>query len=228
MDSPLHARYIVKLLPVLPVTSFQPPLSSSGSSASDSLGVSPPVIIRVAQYQDLPKLADLLVDSFHHSTGWLRLFYPLMRLSTQEDLRHRISSGSSTYMCLVAIVQDTDCIVGTIEMTLQASVPWQLRKGQHLYISSLAVHRDYRRCGIARQLLLNCEKTARVMGFHDLYLHVLDNNQPARQLYLAMNYQLQCSDPDWLALLPGQPQRLLLHKQLLPLATQQPTTCYER
>ncbi len=106
-------------------------------------------------------------------------------------------------------------------MTLQATAPWQLRKGQYLYISSLAVRQPYRRCGIARQLLLNCEKTARIMGYHDLYLHVMENNHPAQQLYLTMGYQLQQNDPDWLALLPGQPRRLLLHKHLLPLSPYQ-------
>ncbi|MCS6815357.1 MAG: GNAT family N-acetyltransferase [Cyanobacteria bacterium] len=204
---------------------------SSYSPTVSTIAPPTPITIRVAQYRDLPGLATLLVDSFHSHHGFLRLLRPILRLGAQEDLRLRLGRASSSYLCLVAVTsvmtrpatlgsapRAHEQVVGTIELTVQTAAPRHSHQGQYLYISSLAVHRHYRRCGIARQLLVNCEKTARIMGFSDLYLHVIEGNKPAQALYQRMGYQLERYDPDLLALLPGQPQRLLLRKHLPKLS----------
>jgi hypothetical protein len=56
-------------------------------------------------------------------------------------------------------------------------------------------------------------------GFCDLYLHVLEDNHQARQLYLKTGYeqlQVESSVGAWLL---GRPKRLFLHKQLTPATT---------
>lgn len=213
------------------VKTVTPSSHSSCDPTVSTIAPPTPITIRVAQYRDLPGLATLLVDSFHSHHGFLRLLRPILQLGAKEDLRLRLGRASSSYLCLVAVTpvitrpatvgsapRSHDHVVGTIELTVQMAAPWHSHKGQYLYISSLAVHRHYRRCGIARQLLVNCEKTARIMGFSDLYLHVMDDNKPAQVLYQRMGYQLERHDPDLLALFPGQPQRLLLRKHLPKLS----------
>jgi ribosomal protein S18 acetylase RimI-like enzyme len=61
---------------------------------------------------------------------------------------------------------------------------------------------------------LACEQTALDWGFPDIYLHVLENNHQARQLYLKTGYQLRQIEPSYGAWLLGRPKRLLLQKHL--------------
>jgi ribosomal protein S18 acetylase RimI-like enzyme len=197
---------------------------------SESLSNSSHLIIRAAEPKDLASLAEVLTDSFHSQAGIMRWIYPLLRMGIYEDLRGRLRSTSPHYICLVAVKPSrsmtatypgdaSDDLAGTIEMGLRSTQPWQIRDSQYLYLSNLAVRPEYRRQGIAKQLLIDCERRALAWGFQDLYLHVLDNNHPARQLYLNAGYELQKEEPSWNSWLLRQPQRLFLHKHLIPSST---------
>lgn len=99
-------------------------------------------------------------------------------------------------------------------IALRSPPSWQPHASQYPYISNLAVRKSYRRQGVARQLLLACERTSLEWGFPDLYLHVLENNHQARQLYLKAGYQLRQVEPSYSAWLFGQPKRLFLQKHI--------------
>jgi ribosomal protein S18 acetylase RimI-like enzyme len=144
-----------------------------------------------------------------------------MRLGIYQDLRSRLLSNSPNHACLVGVQKRSarqapaqGWVVGTVEVTLRPLSPWQSYALKSPYISNLAVKTNCRRQGIAQRLLLACERTVREWGLQDLYLHVLDNNQPALQLYLKAGYQLQEADPLWTTYFFKRPRRLLLHKQL--------------
>jgi ribosomal protein S18 acetylase RimI-like enzyme len=196
-----------------------------------------PFIIRTARQNDLNILADVLAQSFHTQEGVGGWLYPLLRMGIYEDLRTRIRSKALHHACLVAVsnvptsapISDvmrknlpalgvvpgmSDPIVGTIEIGLRAQPFWQLRYKRQLYLSNLAVKREYRRKGIAQQLLLVCERIALDWGYTDLYLHVLEDNQPARRMYLKAGYevmQVESSLGSWIL---GRSRQLFLHKQL--------------
>lgn len=173
----------------------------------------PRFTIRAAQVRDLTALAEILTDSFHPQTGIVRWAYPILRLGIYEDLRNRLRSASPHYLCLVAAVADShEQLAGTVELALRSPPSWQPQNSQHPYISNLAVTTSYRRQGVARQLLLACERTVIEWGFSDAYLHVLENNHQARQLYLKTGYQLAQVESSCSAWLLGRPKRLLLHK----------------
>lgn len=166
--------------------------------------------IRAAQLNDLTGVAEILTDSFHSQQGILGWAYPLLRLGIYEDLRNRLRSTSPHHVCLVAAIGDK--LAGTVEMGVRSI---ELRaSSSYPYLSNLAVHPDARRQGVAGKLLLNCERVALSWGFHDLYLHVLENNHQARQLYFKLGYQLHSFDSSWSAWLLGRPRQLLLHKHL--------------
>lgn len=196
----------------------QPP-TGQPAGASD-------LIIRTAHPKDLTSLTEILADSFHPRTGIWALAYPMFRLGIYEDLRNRLCSTVPNYICLVAALADpsistenshrgtADFLAGTVEMALRSPPTWQRWGSQYPYISNLAVRLSCRRRGVARQLLLECERTALEWGFQDIYLHVLENNHQARQLYLKAGYRVRDIDPSWSSWFLGRPRRLFLHKHL--------------
>jgi len=183
------------------------------------------LIIRAASQRDLSSLAQILADSFHPQNGILRWAYPLLRLGIYEDLRSRLRSISPHTICLVAVAASSneagasEYIAGTVEMALRSPSYWQPKVREYPYISNLAVRRSFRRQGVAMQLLHSCEQTAIEWGFGDLYLHVLENNHQARQLYLKTGYQLHQVDRSFGSCVLGQPRRLFLRKYLTPGST---------
>ena len=148
--------------------------------------------------------------------------HPLFRLGIYEDLRARLRSGGSYYICLVAIALPkaespegiSNSAVGAVEMSLRSQSPLTTSSSQYLYVSNLAVSPTYRRQGAATELLLACEDYAAKWGFSELYLHVLESNREARRLYLNTGYRLYRSEPTWMLGFFPQPKRLLLRKRL--------------
>jgi ribosomal protein S18 acetylase RimI-like enzyme len=167
----------------------------------------------------------------------MRWVYPLFRAGIYEDLKSRFHSRSAHYACLVAVkpmlkgqavselagratpsalmlASRGDALMGTVELSLKTPSllhPWHTK---YLYLSNLAVKTDYRRQGVAQQLLQTCERIARDWGFSDLYLHVLENNYQARRLYWKAGYRVSRIEVNPLTLLLGQPRQLFLHKRL--------------
>lgn len=174
--------------------------------------------IRQANLADLPALAVLLTDSFHSPGRWLRWLSPVLQAGLYQDLRNRVLSSNPHYACLVAEINwrlgSVTVLGGTVEVALRSTFPWQPRTCRYPYLSNLAVERRHRRSGIGQQLLLASERTVQSWGFSELYLHVLENNLPARRLYTKAGYQLQTIEADWLNWAIGRPRRLLLRKSL--------------
>lgn len=56
-------------------------------------------------------------------------------------------------------------------------------KSEALYVSSLAVAPEARKCGVATYILTYCERLARILGKDRLELLVLKTNTPAQRLY---------------------------------------------
>jgi ribosomal protein S18 acetylase RimI-like enzyme len=188
------------------------------------------VVVRTAQQQDLAALSEVLASSFHAHEGMFGFFYPLLRMGIYEDLRSRLRTKAPRYACLVALrslgsgqanlhqlVHVTgigDKPVGTVELAVRPAQVWQSRRGSYLYLSNLAVQPEYRRHGVAQQLLQTCEQMALDWGYENLYLHVLENNAAARRLYRREGYQLHEVETSLGAWFLGQPKQLFLRKVL--------------
>ncbi len=175
---------------------------------------SPQFLIRGARPTDLLSLAEVLADSFHSRAGYQSWFYPVLRMGIYEDLRHRLRSSSPHYLCLVATLpsknpatENWSNLVGTVEVALRSHQPWVLGGVQYPYLSNLAVRSEWRRQGVAKQLLTACEQTVRNWGFQEIYLHVLEDNYQACNLYFNMGYNLHRIDSSWTSWLLRHPQR---------------------
>lgn len=197
-----------------------PNLTHRQLDPSRQLSGSSNLIIRAAEQKDLTNLSEVLATSFHDQSGIWRWAYPLWRLGIYEDLKIRLRSINPTSQCLVAIEPSSsqlgggDRLTGTVEIGLRSTFSWQ-RPLHYPYISNLAVQKSSRRKGIAQKLLLACEQTALEWGFKDIYLHVMENNHHARQLYIKLGYNLCRIEPSWGYCILRQPRRLFLHKQLI-------------
>lgn len=200
-------------------------------------------LVRTVRQQDLPALAEVLASSFHSQEGWGRWIYPLLKAGIHEDLRSRLHTRGPHYACLVAInpavrermlaeiaeratptavnllAGKADLLLGSVEMNLKTPPLLQPWADKYLYLSNLAVRADYRRQGVAQELLRMCEQVALGWGFQDLYLHVLENNHPARRLYRKAGYRVQRIEVNPVTLLLGQSRQLFLHKRLQPTAS---------
>jgi ribosomal protein S18 acetylase RimI-like enzyme len=200
--------------------------------ARDCFQSSRQFLIHVAQLQDLEPLADVLTDSFHSADSWYRFLLPLLRMGIQEDLRGRLRNPATHQICLVAfalqepggaIAPASDLLrqgrlagnlVGTVEISERVCPLWHRRRGPYLYLSNLAVDASYRRMGVASQLLVASEQVASMWRFRELYLHVMEDNQAARTLYLNAGYRIQQAEMSLGTLLLGQPRQMLLRKTL--------------
>lgn len=187
--------------------------------------------VRLAERQDFIYLADILTASFYGEFSFLaQLFQPLIRWSIMLDLSSRLSDDSSNQACLVATRTDwqqtpSDRIIATVEMNLR-HIPqrspnafpniflFNWSTSQYPYLSNLAVHPQSRRQGAAAQLMKSAEQMALRWGFEHIYLHVMENNQPARQLYQSLGYQLYKVDADLGFWFFKNPRRFLLRKLL--------------
>ncbi len=182
----------------------------SGQSSSSSR-----FLIRSVEAQDLSEIARILAESFHLQPEFMRWMIPIMRMGIYEDLRNRLKMAPPHYVCLVAV--DSGVLVGTVEVGLRSFNPWQPRTSQYAYLSNLAIKFDCRRKGAAMQLLEACDRVVLAWGFEDIYLHVLEDNHSAKQLYAKSGYRLRDTDAGLTTWLLGQPRRLFLHKHVEPI-----------
>lgn len=201
-----------------PCFSFLTPYEPAPAGQNAVFASTPKITVRAAQVRDINTLTEILTDSFHPPTGLMRWAAPMLRLGIYEDLRNRLRSSLPNFACFVAVAVPTTTgsqeeLVGTVEVALRSS-SWQPRAAQYPYISNLAVSPSCRRQGVARQLLLACEQMSLTWGYDDLYLHVLENNHQARQLYLKAGYQLRQTESDYITWLLQRPKRLFLYKHL--------------
>jgi GNAT superfamily N-acetyltransferase len=197
--------------------SQQQPDASANSSASCHFQV------RAATSVDLRGISQIIADSFHSPNGFWGWAFPLLRLGIYEDLRHRLTSPAPHHLCLVAVDAEpteaspaTNNLAGTVELGVRFSDSWGQVAKSFPYLSNLAVHPDYRRQGAASDLLAGCEKIAQEWGFQDIYLHVLESNYQARQLYFKHGYRVHKVEGNLNTVVFGRARQILLHKHLNP------------
>lgn len=169
--------------------------------------------IRQAQVEDIGEVSEVITRSFHSCDGIGVLMYPFLKLGIYEDIRSRLRSQTSHYACFIATTP-TGEVSGAVELCLSGSESLTSKEYQSTYISNLAVSPNYRRQGIARRLLKNCEEITNKWGFSEIYLHVLDNNWQAQKLYKQCGYQICRAETSLTSWLFQQPRRLLLKKKI--------------
>jgi GNAT superfamily N-acetyltransferase len=173
--------------------------------------------IRPATGADLTGVSQIIAESFHSQKGLWGWAFPLFRLGIYEDLRHRLTPSSLNNTCLIAIdlsSSKSNHIIGTVELGVRSGKDWSCRSRYFPYLSNLAVAPQYRRHGVASSLILGCERISQTWGFQDLYLHVLEHNYQARQLYSKLGYRMYKIEPYGNMFVFHPSRQLFLHKHL--------------
>lgn len=208
---------------------------ADAEQSQDSEGEDYSLTLRRAKITDLQALTDLLTRSFHGQSNQPFWLQSILRFSIQEDLRQRLKLSNTQQACWVAIRTPSSQLqgqasvrpqlVGTVEIGQRSPLTlgwplnietWLAPNQTFLYISNLAIAQNFRRQGIAQKLLQRCEQAAITWKQPELYLHVLENNQPARNLYKRMGFGFERIDPSIESLLFNRDRRQLWRKQLPP------------
>ena len=189
---------------------YQQPIASAAEQAPRQFH------IRAATPADLTGIAQIIAESFHSQNGFWGWAFPLLRLGIYEDFRHRLSSPTPHHVCLVAVDTTTAAnkLIGTVELGVRFADSWIQVGKSFPYLSNLAVHPQYRRYGVASRLLISCQQVSQEWGFQDLYLHVLENNYQARQLYLKLGYRVHKVESNWNTFFVRRSRQILLRKNL--------------
>lgn len=147
-------------------------------------------IIRNAKYKDLRAVIDILVSAFYApSPRLLRHYYLLKEL---DRLQSNFSYGDQNHVMYVACPKsDNNKVIAFCDLDMRP--PRVARAPPRPYLSDLAVHEEWRRKGIARDLITKCECTATNMGKNVLHLRVEAANTVAINMYDQLGYRLEPS-----------------------------------
>lgn len=186
--------------------------------------------------KDLQEIADLIELCFtgfldEDGYDYIRYLRNLARQASQQYFAFGATQRS--YAPLQGFVYEMDGqIIGNLSM-----LPFQ-KEGEFIYlIANVAVHPDYRRMGIARQLTARALQYAKTKMAAHAWLQVREDNPAAHQLYLSMGFEERTRRTTW-TLRPGRyrktnemPQQKLIrrrskdwHKQKVWLEEQYPET----
>jgi ribosomal protein S18 acetylase RimI-like enzyme len=180
--------------------------------------------IRPVREDEIHCVADIITRSFHFDRGWMAWFTPLFKLGIAEDLRNRLRTRSpnSTYhkpsqqVCSIALYvdQEQSHVAGTVEVGVRTAERYRQNNHRYVYLSNLAVSRDFRRRGVAQELIRSCEQQTAEWGYTELHLHVMGNNDRGRKLYQKLGYEVVSSEFVWSIIPWHRPERFFLRKQL--------------
>jgi hypothetical protein len=78
-------------------------------------------------------------------------------------------------------------------------IPYFIRSQRYFLIANVAVHPDFRRQGIARQLTEQAIEHARLRSAPAAWLHVREDNQAAVDLYLSLGFVKRARRTTWVS-----------------------------
>lgn len=152
------------------------------------------VIVRPVRHdKDISTLADLRYDEFIKPTDGNSIPREAFRMATAE-LHQERQHGSVAFLAWKGEVAVGATEISSLELQKAELNPVSSKM---LYATDLVVSECHRRQGIAGMLVDEMERYCKENGVDTLLLHIKPNNEPARRLYEARNFQV--SDANLLA-----------------------------
>jgi ribosomal protein S18 acetylase RimI-like enzyme len=134
--------------------------------------------------RDLKAVADLVELCFADSLDLDgRRYLQQMRSQAKNPGLLRLTSKWASAPLSGYVWEQDDKIVGNASL-----IPYYLSGKRRYLIANVAVHPDYRRRGIARQMTESIVEGVRARGAPSIWLHVRDDNQAAIDLYSSLNF----------------------------------------
>jgi len=168
------------------------------ASITDSLSSHPssPNIRPFDAYRDLRSVADLIEICFADTLdpdgeGYIQR----MRAAASSPNMLRWAATSTEWnrhMMTGFVWDDGSRLVGNLSI-----IPYTVQGKRRFLIANVAVHPDYRRRGIARQLTNHAVAYARQRGVPEVWLHVREENEPAVTLYRELAFAERARRTTW-------------------------------
>ncbi|XP_076955112.1 GCN5-related N-acetyltransferase 10, chloroplastic-like [Bidens hawaiensis] len=176
----------------------------------------------VEEDDEMRSVANIQAEAFYDPVLIFNdVFFQFFQAEVLAGLLYRLrNSPPDRYACLVAETttnsEGKQQLVGVVDVTVfrDASVLEHLRGAdEYLYVSGIAVLRNFRRKKVASVLLKSCEMLARFWGYEYLVLRAYEDDLGARTLYSNAGYKVVSSDPVWTTTWIGKRRRVLMIKQ---------------
>lgn len=143
-------------------------------------------------YIDLGVVSDIIMNSFYTGENARSPWRQMFRLGELNRLQQNFPYNDDKHFMLVAIYRYTEQIIAFVD--IDARPPRRQEDPPRPYLSDLAVDPRWRRNGIARSLIQNCERLAQQMGTNEIFIRVEQNNTPAISMYEGLNYEAQAHE----------------------------------
>ena len=207
VDSPL-APQTQRVSSSLPSLALSPTKNEAEDDGSES-----PYFIREAFFGDLGAAARILTDGFYGDSNFIT--YNIERLNTFLSLESTFPQPGSVvgivHTMLVACRQTDGKVLGFAEIDGRPAK--KENEAPRPYMCNLAVCPKWRRKGIAKELVRQCEEKALQWGKSEIFLKVREANDAATNMYKDLGYEIQSIKTEEMRGKP--PQSIVLMKKEL-------------
>ncbi|XP_077231625.1 acyl-CoA N-acyltransferases (NAT) superfamily protein [Tasmannia lanceolata] len=180
----------------------------------------------VEDEDEMRRVAQVQAEAFHVPMPLFNdLFFQFFEAEVLAGLIYKLrNSPPNRYACLVAEPTDASAslqksqrgLVGVVDVTVlrdEAVLKHLDGVEEYLYVSGIAVLRDFRRKKVATVLLKACDLLSLLWGFDYLALRAYEDDSAALRLYSNAGYKVVSGDPRWMTTWIGRKRRVLMIKQ---------------
>jgi GNAT superfamily N-acetyltransferase len=171
--------------------------------------LNPHFIIRPLNPQkDMPVVADLIEMCFGAQLdpdGFTYLAQIRKAAKDQRLIRWLYTAGEKVSYPLNGYVCEVNGrVIGNLSI-----IPYYWKREWYYLIANVAVHPDFRRQGAAHSLTAKALEHLRRLPIRAAWLHVREDNLPARRLYESFHFSARCLRDTWISsAAPGEPAGL--------------------
>ncbi|XP_043703308.1 uncharacterized protein LOC122653520 isoform X2 [Telopea speciosissima] len=180
----------------------------------------------VEEEDEMRRVTQVQAEAFHVPVVLFNdLFFEFFKAEVFSGLVYKLrNSPPDRYACLVAVPADAlntklespQGLVGVADVTVlrdEVVLRHLEGAGEYLYVSGIAVSKDFRRRKVASVLLKACDMLSLLWGFDYLSLWAYEDDFAAQKLYTNAGYRVVSGDSPWITSWIGRKRRVLMIKR---------------
>jgi len=140
---------------------------------------------------DIANLIELCFADHMDNEGWEYVCY-LRRLASRQSSLGMIGTAEFPTSMDGFVWVENNRLVGNLSM-----IPFSTRLQKRVLVANVAVHPDFRRRGIGKELTQTAINDAIQHGFQSIWLHVRDDNPTAYHLYAELGFHERVRRTTW-------------------------------